>query len=323
MINQSNLAQCKNAIYAALIASVLLSCGGNSTPHEGTSPELPPFFIGNHARTTFIRDDFPLYWSQLTPEVDGFWGSVENYRNNYDWQRLDALYKFAEQHALTLKAHALISRDMLPNWANSLGPTDFAKEIESWIQDYCSRFPNTAMINVVYNGMPGHANMTIFANALGPDWAIRAFKLARQYCPDSVLILDDYYLLSKDTDLFLEWAAPIIASGFVDAIGVQAQELENVNIQDVSANLDKLAALGLPIYISEWDIAEQDDARQLELMQQQFPIFYHHPAVAGITYWGYIANQQFIRNANLLNEDDSPRPAMTWLQNYLEENPRN
>jgi len=38
---------------------------------------------------------------------------------------------------------------------------------------------------------------------------------------------------------------------------------------------------------------------------------------------GYIAGHQFTTNVNLLNKDDSPRPAMTWLQNYIKENPRN
>lgn len=319
-----NLDSYKRAAYGTLLASTLISCGSTSdSDTQDTGPKLPPFFIGNHATIHNIREDFSLYWNQLTPESAGFWGSVENIRGQYQWQPLDTIYQFAEQHDLPVKAHALVSRDIAPNWLNSLPPALLKEEMESWIRDYCARYPNTAMINVVYNAMPGHSSTQVFVNGLGADWVIQSFKWAREYCPNSVLILEDYSLLTTDTDLFIEWATPVIASGFVDAIGAQAHALEEISPEIIETNLNKLASLGLSIYISEWDIAEKDDARQLAIMQQQLPIFYHHPAVAGITYWGYIAGHQFTANVNLLNEDDSPRPAMKWLQNYIKENPRN
>jgi GH35 family endo-1,4-beta-xylanase len=325
MTNKNSFIRSGEFLSAACFASALLSCGGNSNPNspEETGAKLPPFFIGNHARTNFIRDDFALYWNQLTPETEGFWGSVENIRSQYNWHNLDTLYSFANQYSLTIKAHTLISSDMAPPWLGNLSPSLLAEEVESWIHDYCARYPNTPLINVVYNAMPGHYSTGVFAKGLGPDWVVQSFKWAREYCPNSVLILEDYSLLTTDTDQFIEWATPIITSGFVDAIGAQAHQLEEVSTQTIAANLDKLASLGLPIYISEWDISEEDDARQLAIMQQQLPLFYHHPAVAGITYWGYIAKHQFTANVNLLHEDNSPRPAMIWLQNYVEENPRN
>lgn len=312
------------ATCGAFISFLLCACGGNSNPNtEGdTQPEVPPFFIGNHGNTNHIRDDFSLYWNQLTPEFEGFWGQIENTRNQYNWQKLDILYGFASRHGLPVKAHALISRDMAPNWINSLPSNLLAEEIQSWIRDYCTRYPNTPMINVVYNAMPGHSSTGIFAGALGENWVVQTFQWAREYCPDSLLILDDHSLLSTDTDEFIEWARPIIASGFVDALGAQAQALEDTDPQLIAANLDKLANFGLPIYISEWEIAEADDLQQLIVMQQQLPIFYHHPSVAGITYWGYIAGHQFKPYVHLLHEDDSPRPAMVWLQEYMRDNPR-
>lgn len=307
-----------------IITSGLAACGGqsDSNPVNEPNPALPSFFVGNNANTRHIREDFSVYWNQLTPEFQGFWGQVENIRGQNDWQYLDTLYQFAEQHNLPVKAHALISQDFAPAWLSSLPPALFAEEMETWIQDYCARYPNTPMINVVYNAMPGHSSTAVFAKALGEDWVVQSFKWAREHCPNSVLILDDYALLSTDTDAFIDWAAPVILSGFVDAIGTQAQSLENVDTSVIAANLDKLATLGLPIYISQWEIAEEDDAQQLTIMQQQLPIFYNHPSVAGITYWGYVENQQFTQNVYLLNEDDSPRPALTWLQTYLEDHPR-
>lgn len=311
-------------VYGVIAALSLSACGGqkDSNPIGESGPELPPFFFGNSATTNHLRDDFSTYWNQMTPEFQGFWGQVENIRGQHNWQHLDALYDFAEQHDIPVKAHALISTDLAPAWISGLSAAIVAEEMESWIQDYCTRYPNTPMINVVYNAMPGHSSTTVFAKALGENWVEQAFKWAREHCPNSVLILDDYALLSTDTEAFIAWATPIISSGFVDAIGAQAQLLEAVSTTAIVTNLDKLETLGLPIYISHWEISEADDAAQLAIMQQQLPIFYNHPSVAGITYWGYVEGQQFAQNVHLLNNDDSPRPAMTWLQNYLEEHPR-
>lgn len=82
--------------------------------------------------------------------------------------------------------------------------------------------------------------------------------------------------------------------------------------------LDKLAATGLPIYISEYDIDQANDAEQLRVMQSQFPMFWSHPAVAGITLWGYVSGATWKPNTGLLSASGQPRPALRWLMQYLE-----
>ena len=326
MTHNNNWASYKRAVCGILIASTLLSCGGTQEPEpQNTGPQIPPFFIGNHATIHNIREDFSLYWNQLTPESAGFWGSIENTRGQYNWAQLDTIYQFAGQYNLPVKAHALISYEMAPPWLGNLILMQdlFREEMESGIRDYCARYPNTPMIDVIYNAMPRLGVSRVFENGLGPDWAVQSFKWAREYCPNSVLILEEHSLLTTDADRFIEWATPIIASGFVDAIGASARALEEVGPETIEANLNKLASLGLPIYISEWDIAEEDDEQQLTIMQQQLPIFYNHPSVAGITYWGYIEGQQFTSNVYLLRKDGTQRPAMAWMLNYIQENPRN
>jgi len=42
----------------------------------------------------------------------------------------------------------------------------------------------------------------------------------------------------------------------------------------VAANLDALAATGLPIYVSELDVNFANDARQAQSMSQLFPVFW-------------------------------------------------
>ncbi len=274
-------------------------------------------FVGNITTSGAVRSDFINYWDQITPENEGKWGSVERSRDVYDWSALDRIYAYARQHNIPVKAHNFVWGNQYPSWINSLSASDQAAEIEEWIRDYCTRYPDTAYIDVVNEATPGHAPAAYAQNAFGSNWIIKSFQLARKYCPNSVLILNDYNVLSWNTDQFIAMAQPAINAGVVDALGLQSHGLEDRPLSDIQSKLNRIAALGLPIYISEYDIAKTDDQTQLQIMQQQFPLFYNHPSVKGITLWGYVYGKTWVTGSGLIQDNGSPRPAMTWLMNYL------
>lgn len=64
------------------------------------------------------------------------------------------------------------------------------------------------------------------------------------------------------------------------------------------------------------DLGFANDTLQLEKYQQLIPLFYEHPAVKGITLWGYQQSDINLMNAQLLN-GTTLRPAMVWLQQYF------
>ncbi|PUA28727.1 MAG: hypothetical protein B0W54_18515 [Cellvibrio sp. 79] len=257
------------------------------------------------------------YWNQITPENEGKWGSVEATRDQYNWAPLDRIYAYAREHNIPVKAHTFVWGSQFPSWINNLSAADQAAEIEEWIRDYCTRYPDTAMIDVVNEAIPGHAPATYAQNAFGNDWIIKSFQLARKYCPNAILILNDYNVLSWDTDKFITLARPVIAAGVVDALGAQSHGLADRPLSETTSKLNQIAALGLPIYISEYDIEKTNDQEQLQVMQQQFPLFYNHASVKGITLWGYVVGKTWRDGTGLIQENGTPRPAMTWLRNYL------
>ncbi len=191
-------------------------------------------------------------------------------------------------------------------------------EIEEWIRDYCTRYPDTEMIDVVNEATPGHAPATFAEDAWGSNWIIKSFQLARQYCPNSVLILNDYNVLIWNTNEFIQMAQPAINAGVVDAIGLQAHGLQSLSGSQLKTTLDRIAGLGLPIYISEYDVQESDDQQQLAIMRDQFPVFYNHPSVVGITLWGYVVGATWRDGTGLIQSNGQHRPAMDWLMDYIE-----
>ena len=52
-------------------------------------------------------------------------------------------------------------------------------------------------------------------------------------------------------------------------------------------------------------------------MESQFTMFWNHEKVAGITIWGYIEGQTWLANTGLMTSGGDPRPAMTWLSDFL------
>jgi len=58
---------------------------------------------------------------------------------------------------------------------------------------------------------------------------------------------------------------------------------------------------------------------QLAEYQRVFPIFWEHPAVQGITLWGWrIGMWRTSEKAYLMSNEYTERPAMTWLRSYVE-----
>ena len=117
---------------------------------------------------------------------------------------------------------------------------------------------------------------------------------------------------------FIDIVKQIKAAGApIDAVGAQAHALRTMSASNLQKNLDTMASgTGLPIYITEYDIGEANDATQLATYKAQIPIFRNTAAVKGITIWGWINGRTWVANTGLVN-GTTPRSAMTWLMGEL------
>jgi endo-1,4-beta-xylanase len=271
-----------------------------------------------------VRDDFVDYWDQLTPENEGKWGSVEGTRNQMNWSGLDRAHDYAKAHGIPFKQHTLVWGSQQPSWLGTLSQAEQKAEVEEWIRLFCERYPDVAMIDVV-NEPPPHTT-PIYLEAMGGagssgyDWIVQAFKWARQYCPNAILMLNDYNNIeySGDNSHFLEIVERIRSAGApIDALGAQAHDAHKLSASVVQGFIDKLSATGLPVYISEYDIDVADDAQQLHVMEEQFTLFWNDEHIAGITLWGYVVGATWRPNTGLMTADGMERPALTWLREYL------
>jgi len=305
----------------------------------------PPFAEGSPKFLGNVKEwndaDFANCWNQLTPGNEGKWGSVGTTTDTsrWNWKGLDDLYHYAKEQGLIFKHHTLIWGNQQPNWISSLDSTRKINYIETWIRMVGQRYPEMDMVDVVNEPLAGHnqpdgANgRANYKNALGGnggtgwDWVIKAFTLARKYLPDVKLLINDYGIINDNsaTTSYLKIINLLKDRGLIDGIGVQGHrfELEDANTNTLKSNLDRLATTGLPIYLTEMDLGNFDNAgtpnddQQLQLYQKIFPILWEHPGVKGITLWGYIEDLMWQSSCHLVHKDHTWRPAMHWLAQYV------
>jgi endo-1,4-beta-xylanase len=299
---------------------------GGSTSTGGSKPVLKKFFGNTSPKNKPIPTDFATMWQQVTLDANSKWGYVQpSSATEWVWEPVDAVYKYAKDNGLIFKQHNFFWKAEQPGWVND---SNIMTAGPAWVEAFCKRYPDVPMIDVVNEPLPGH-NVASYskgmggAGASGFDWVIQAFKWARQYCPNSILIINEYNIIEYDADhnAFVSMMQKLMAAGApIDAIGAQGHDAYKVGGSKAKSYIDKLVAeFKLPVYVTEVDVTEPDDAKQLAAMKDIVNMFYDHPGVKGITFWGYIKGTMWTPRANgwLVDTDGKLRPAMTWLQEFM------
>lgn len=286
-------------------------------------------FLGNITTKGAVRSDFLKYWNQITGENECKWGSVEGTRDRMNWGGADAIAKFAKQNGIPWKFHTLVWGGQSPSWMNSLSEADQLAEVTEWFDSAAARFPDVQMIDVVNEGHPNHAPAPYRAclggnGTTGYDWIIKSFEMARARWPKAILIYNDYNNIEYNGEV--TWTVGLInamktAKAPIDAIGCQAHDAYKIATATVKSNIDKLAATGLPIFITEYDIGYTDDAQQEKSIKDQFTMFWNHPKIVGVTYWGYVVGSTWRTGTGLLNTNGTERPSLTWLVDFVTKTP--
>ena len=275
-------------------------------------------FFGTAATTAADYPSLLSYFNQVTPGNAGKWGSVEATRDQMNWTELDTAYQFAKQNHLPFKLHTLIWGQQQPTWLASLTPAQQLAEIEQWISLAAQRYPDVQLVDVVnepLHAVPAYSAALGGAGATGWDWVIKSFELARKYFPKSELLLNDYNVEAVDASAtdYINIINLLKNRGLIDGIGLQAHFLERAETSVVAGNLDRFAATGLPIYVSELDLNLSNDARQAQRMRDLFTLFWQHPSVLGVTHWGFLQGNMWQPDAYLVRTDGTRRPALDWI----------
>lgn len=330
-----------NAGNESVSAGVIITVGAQDVVPVGMSA-CKGKYVGNIIANT-VRSDFNTYWNAVTAENATKWGVLEGTRNVMNWTAADRTYNHAKNNHLVYRYHVLAWGSQYPSWLSGLTPAEFKAEVEQLMALVSQRYPLMDQVEVLnepmyintWNREEHAAGTPLFREGLGGsgetgyDWAIWLFEKAREYFPNSKLILNDFELETNQNGVreLLDIIKVLRDRNLIDGFGTQAHtfNVDNTQANTIQNALNLMASSGVPIYVTELDLKgtanPPTDASQLASYQRAFPVYWNHPAVAGITLWGYAQGSMWQANAHLLNSDGTERPAMEWLKTYLSGRP--
>ena len=331
-----------------LMAAALLGGAVSSYAGPGLADGAAKF-VGNITTRGQVRSDFTQLWNQITAENECKWGSINTARGQFNWSGCDAAYNWAKQNGGHFKFHALVWGSQYPNWIKGKSASETKQIIEEWFDAVAKHYPDLEMIDVVNEAIrtgqgkyhSDYPSTNIIA-ALGGDngnyeFVAEAFRMARKRWPNAILIYNDYNTVQWQKNEGIDLIQKLKKAGApVDAYGLQAHDMQVsggqaggqggggscLNINTLKSTIEEIwTKTQIPLFISEYDIASNDDNDQKNCYSQQISYFMENEHIAGITIWGYIYGATWTSGGNSgIIRDGKDRPAMTWLKDYLSKN---
>src|SRR3954453_14630636 len=344
-------------MYRARLAAATAVAALSMIPATATAQSGPGFplfgkdkWLGSVNELT--QPLFTQYFNEVTPENAGKWGSAAGTARTaaMRWTAPDQAYTFAKSNGYKFNFHILVWGNQQPTWMAALPADEQLVEIKKWFAAVAERYPEIDYLQVVNEPLhdppdcsaPSNqgANCNAsgnYARALGGangtdgtgwDWVLNAFRLAKQYFPNTKLMLNNYSITNSDsaTTQYLQIINILKRENLIDIVGEQGHAFSTTgNMAQHKANLDRLAATGVPIQITELDFdglasgSTPGDVVQLRNYQRIVPVFWDHPAVQGVTVWGWRQPDHWrnAQNAPIVLSDNTPKPAALWLYNYV------
>ncbi len=258
-------------------------------------------------------------FNAASPENDLKWVAlVGDLGPNYSPQQSLAGLHWLKDHGVWTRGHVLI----WPGWQNlpafvvKARGTPHEKEIPGMVESHIRDVLTTTKglveewdcLNEPYTN---HALMDLF----GRDLMVRWFEIAHETQPDLKFFFNDFsnHDASRDrahvqdfednTQFLLEHGAP------VGGLGLQMHIAAEPNApEEILKVLDRYARFNLPVRVTEFDMATNDEELQADYTRDFFTALFSHPTVVGIQLWGFWESAHWRPSAAMYRKDWSEKP---------------
>ncbi len=305
--------------------------------------------IGSAVGVSQLRSD-PMYgttlaqeFDEVTPENAMKFDALEPNPGEYTFADGDAIVAFARAHGMVVRGHNLVWYRSLPPWlANgSFSRTQLMAILKDHIMTVVSHYRGKLIAWDVVNEAIADGTDTlrnsIWMQDIGPDYIDWAFRWAHQADPQVHLFYNDYGgdgLGAKSNAIYnlvkglVQRGVPIYGVGLQMHVSITDPPSE----QDVIANMQRLAALGLKVQITEMDVEIQGDPRPLaEKLQAQAQVYHDMMAAClavsaceAFVMWGFTDRYSWIPAATghadeplIYDQNYHPKPAFHALMSAL------
>jgi endo-1,4-beta-xylanase len=244
------------------------------------------------------------------------WCDVERERGREDWSSAERIWELCAERGIAMRGHCLFweKEEWVQPWLRALDGDALRAAAMRRGSETTARFKDRISEFDLNNEMI-HGNF--WRRRLGYGIVNEMALAAKAGNPDAVLYVNDYGILVEgghNANAYIEQIRALLDSGVpIGGIGCQAHSATflDVPVEPVIAqrNLDRLSRFGLPIKITEclFDHTEDPEA-QAEELRRILPIYFAHPSVEAILFWGFWAGRHWHPWAALWDEDWNATP---------------
>ncbi|XP_047085724.1 endo-1,4-beta-xylanase 5-like [Lolium rigidum] len=263
-----------------------------SVENVRTSFPLGAAMSGEILHNAAYQQWFTSRFTVTTFENEMKWYSTEPAPGREDYTVADAMLALAKQHGIGVRGHNVFWDDpkQQPRWVQSLPYTELLAAASRRIRSFVSRYAGQLIAWDVVNE---NLHFSFFERQFGWDASTAFYAAARLLdAGSSLMFMNDFNTLEQPGDMaavpgrYVDRLKQIIASypenGAGMAIGLEGH-FTTPNIPYMRAALDSMSTVGIPVWLTEVDVA--GGPMQAQHLEEVLREAYAHPAVQGVILW--------------------------------------
>jgi endo-1,4-beta-xylanase len=273
-------------------------------------------------------------FNYFTPENEMKWDTVEGSRGSFNYGPGDAVVNFATQRGAKVKGHTLVWHSQLPGWVSSASDvkTVMVNHITSVMTHYKGKLHAWDVVNEavdVDNKLTGMGNArlrdSVFKTKIGTDYIDLAFQTARKVDPSAKLFYNDFSTegMNDKSDYVYKMVKSMKERGIpIDGVGIQTHigtPNDSPTAAEVKQNIDRIAALGLEIQISELDVNGCDgitDAAMATIYHDLVAACVQQPLCTAVTVWGINDGRSWLNSFSEAKCNGQSARALLFTDSY-------
>jgi endo-1,4-beta-xylanase len=229
--------------------------------------------------------------------------NIVTFQNDLKWARWEkdsatplAAARWCAQQGIALRGHTLVwpSWRKLPKSVKALqnDPEALRRTVLDHIREEAGALGRDVTLwDVLNEPYDNHDVIDILGRSEMTAW----FRAAREAAPEALLYINDYGIITgngldqahqrhyeETIRILLDEKAPL------DGIGIQGHFGQELTPPDrVLEILDRFAAFGLPLQMTEFSLQVEDPAMAARYLRDLLTVFFSHPASNGFLLWGF------------------------------------
>ena len=209
----------------------------------------------------------------------------------FNYKDADEMLDFCWRNNIQTRGHCIFwqvdGED--PKWIPSLNKNDLSKAVhdrlESLLTHYKGKFRHYNVDNEMLHG-------SFYQGRLGRGIRADMFKLANKLDPSTILFLNEGHVddgcgVRSSPEKYIQQIIDLQNQGApIGRIGIQGH-IKNPVGPFVCSALDKLGKLGLPSWLTEFEVSAANERVRADDLEVMICEALAHPAVEGIVLWGF------------------------------------